>query len=273
MIVPRSRLVQMLKENPRDSNGAVFFDFNPILFGSIIDQLRALKSSPNKSLHRYEFVPPFNSFYLNFTSMLIELGLTSKKQFDKFSLFFRKILLFQDDFRLWPSDGTHLDLSIDSLAGWSQCHHSSYEIPFDPNVFQRECNGTRFLLSCRSIDEPKTLKLAAVGRREEMFNQCSPKPCTSSPRKPNRVCPDRFQCLTEAKRGVGWFFVENQAIGFVRGSLSFRIDPCDPSDLDADYRLCWTMKNYSVSHRTDRCGAEKDLLYSKKWERLIFEID
>lgn len=73
-LIPQSKLIN----HRRDGTGALYFDYNPIYFASLIDQLRLLKRWSPKSRYRYEFVPPFISRYLNFTEMLVDLGLTGK---------------------------------------------------------------------------------------------------------------------------------------------------------------------------------------------------
>lgn len=168
-------------------------------------------------------------------------------------------------------EGTHLNLSINSLAGWKECYRSSYAAPFDLSVLTKSCNGSRLLVGCRSAANKKVLTLAAIGDREDIFHPCLPKQCNGNgrPRKKSRrlSCLSRHQCITQAKRGVGWYHVDNQTWGFVRGSLSFAVSPCDGSNLDADYRLCW-----STHGNGDRCGRTKNLHESDKWERLIYYI-
>lgn len=78
--------------------------------------------------------------------------------------------------------------------------------------------------------------------------------------------------MTQAKRGVGWYNANNQTLGFVRGSLSFTVGPCDSSRLDADYRLCWTNQPNLNSNHTDRCGRHMNLHQSSNWERLIYSL-
>lgn len=83
-IVPNSKLARMFsKDNPEknlsmDKQGAVFFDYNPIYFNYLLDQLRAIKRMPEKPGYQLQFQAPYVSSQLNFTHMLIDLGLTRK---------------------------------------------------------------------------------------------------------------------------------------------------------------------------------------------------
>jgi hypothetical protein len=86
------------------------------------------------------------------------------------------------------------------------------------------------------------------------------------------TCSSNYQCITQAKRGVGWYTANNQTLGFVRGSLSFVVNPCDSSKLDSNYRLCWTSQKDIKDGSGDRCGSKTDLQGSTKWERLIYYI-
>ncbi len=83
-IVPNSKLARMFsKDNPEknlsmDKQGAVFFDYNPLYFNYLLDQLRAIKRMPEKPSYQLQFQAPYVSSQLNFTHMLIDLGLTRK---------------------------------------------------------------------------------------------------------------------------------------------------------------------------------------------------
>lgn len=83
-VVPNSKLARMFnKENPTsnlltDKQGAVFFDYNPVYFNYLLDQLRAIKQMPKKPSHLIQFQAPYMSSQLNFTHMLADLGLTRK---------------------------------------------------------------------------------------------------------------------------------------------------------------------------------------------------
>jgi hypothetical protein len=61
---------------PIDKQGAVFFDYNPIYFSYLLDQLRIIKQMPKTIGYQFQFTPPFVSTQVNFTQMLSDLGLT-----------------------------------------------------------------------------------------------------------------------------------------------------------------------------------------------------
>jgi len=82
-VVPNSKLAQMFKkENAKnlriDKQGAAFFDYNPIHFTYLLDQLRAIKRMPKKPGYQIQFQAPYISSQMNFTHMLVDLGLTRK---------------------------------------------------------------------------------------------------------------------------------------------------------------------------------------------------
>jgi hypothetical protein len=183
------------------------------------------------------------------------------------------LFIVADDF-LSPMEGTHINLTVSSLAGWQECYRSTYDVPFDSSVLTKSCNGSRLLVGCRSVSNKKILTLAGVGQREDILHPCLPRQCGRSKKKNKKlICSSRYQCITQAKRGVGWYYANNQTWGFVRGSLSFIVNPCDGSNLDSDYRLCWTSQSNAKEGYGDRCGSAKNLQNSNKWERLIYYID
>lgn len=180
------------------------------------------------------------------------------------------------EYFLWPTEGTHLNLSVNSIAGWKECYRATYDIPFNFSVLKTTCNASQLLVACRPVNNKKTLTLAGIGHYEDVSHPCLPKQCKTNgkPKKKNKklICSSNYQCITQAKRGVGWYNANNQTLGFVRGSLSFVVNPCDSSDLDSDYRLCWTAQTDAKQGNGDRCGKAKNLQDSNKWERLIYKI-
>ncbi|CAF2556945.1 unnamed protein product [Rotaria sp. Silwood2] len=260
-VVSNSKLARMFsKDNteknlPMDNHGAVFFDYNPTYFTYLLDQLRAIKRMPEKPGYHLQFQAPYINSQLNFTHMLVDLGLTP-------------------DYFLSPREGTHINLTVSSLAGWKECYRSIYDTPFDLSVLKKSCNGSQLLIACRPVDNKKILTLAGIGEMEDVFHPCLPKRCKINDKSNNKnkkfICSSNYQCITQAKRGVGWYNANNQTWGFVRGSLSFIINPCDSSDLDSDYRLCWTSQSISKHGTGDRCGNAQNLQNSSKWERLIY---
>lgn len=140
---------------------------------------------------------------------------------------------------------------------------------------KKSCNGSQLLVACRPVDNKKIFTLAGIGDIEDVLHPCLPKQCkfNETAKKNNNkklVCSGGHQCITQAKRGVGWYNANNQTWGFVRGSLSFTVNPCDSSNLDSDYRLCWTSHKVKKQGTGDRCGSALNLQNSTKWERLIY---
>jgi hypothetical protein len=82
--VPKSKLALMFSKYnsntilPVDKQGVVFFDYNPIYFNYLLDQLRTIKRMPKTSGYQLQFSSPFISTQVNFTHMLTDLGLTRK---------------------------------------------------------------------------------------------------------------------------------------------------------------------------------------------------
>ena len=281
--VPNSKLALFFRTNqskqllPVDKDGTVFFDYNPIYFNYVLDQLRTIKHMSKRSWYQYQFSPPFVSGQLNFTHMLSDLGLTRTWCALVVLLCSCHPVHTLADHLLSPAEGTHTNLSVSSLVGWQECYRSAYDKPFDLSAFASSCNGSRILVACRSTDNKNVLTLAGVGQREDVMHPCQPRPCRLSRRskKRNRTssCLTNHHCFTQAKRGVGWYHVSNQTWGFVRGSLSFVVNPCDASNLDSAYRLCWTLQADGKPMSGDRCGSAKNLQKSNKWERLVYYID
>jgi hypothetical protein len=184
------------------------------------------------------------------------------------------------DYLLSPTEGTHINLTVSSLAGWKECYRSTYNVPFDLSVLKKSCNSSQLLVACRSVNNKKILTLAGIGEYEDVLHPCLPKQCKTNDKtngktkKKNKklICSSDYQCITQAKRGVGWYNANNQTWGFVRGSLSFVVNPCDSSKLDSDYRLCWTSQSDVKQGSGDRCGSAINLQNSAKWERLIYYI-
>lgn len=83
-VIPNSKLARMFsKDNgktnlPVDKQGAVFFDYNPMHFNYLLDQLRAIKRMPKKPVYQIQFQVPYMNSQTNFTHMLADFGLTRK---------------------------------------------------------------------------------------------------------------------------------------------------------------------------------------------------
>ncbi|UJR15497.1 hypothetical protein I4U23_002440 [Adineta vaga] len=188
----------------------------------------------------------------------------------------------ESDRFLFPIVGTHLNLRVESLVGWKQCFHGKYNIPFDSKVLTNVCKGKRLLVACRSTNDTKTLVVAGMSKREHTFS-----PCTTYE-----------YCATEKKNGISFYYVHNHVWGF-KGSPDDPIemdteddghghghdnhqqeydevvdlDTCDQSDLNSEYRLCWSLRSNIRRRVGDRCGSLKNLHNTEGWERLIYHID
>jgi hypothetical protein len=99
---------------------------------------------------------------------------------------------------LSPLVGTHLDLKVDSLIGWKECYRGEYNTPFDATILTNTCKGKRLLVACRSDSDKKTLIVAGVGKREDIFRTCTP----------------NSYCTPETKNGTGFYYVQDHAWGF-----------------------------------------------------------
>jgi len=52
---------------------------------------------------------------------------------------------------------------------------------------------------------------------------------------------------------------------------SFYLNPCDTSDENSQYRLCWSLRSNVGRGGGDRCGSSKNLHNTNGWERLIYQ--
>ncbi len=79
--VPNSKLAWMFPEDHKDQtkqHEPTFFDYNPVQFQYLLDQLRALKHLPHKPAYELKFEAPKADVHFNFSDMLLELGLHRK---------------------------------------------------------------------------------------------------------------------------------------------------------------------------------------------------
>ncbi len=83
--IPNSKLALMFSKNntknmlPIDKHGAVFFDYNPLYFNYLLDQLRIIKRMPKRFEYQFQFSsPPYINNQVNFTQILVDFGLTRK---------------------------------------------------------------------------------------------------------------------------------------------------------------------------------------------------
>ncbi|CAF2054829.1 unnamed protein product [Rotaria magnacalcarata] len=154
--VPKSKLAKMFmknhesKLNLRDNMDTVFFDYNPVQFKYLLDQLRTIKRNPEMPAYAVEFQAPNGDLKANFTAMLTDLGLNP-------------------DEYLWPIYGVHRYLNVSSLIGWQECYRNTYDTPFDLLSFRISCRSTKLLVACRPIYNRNMLTLAGDSRSNSYF--------------------------------------------------------------------------------------------------------
>jgi Cu/Ag efflux protein CusF len=82
--VPNSKLAMMFtKDNTslqqlRDKQGTVFFDYNPVQFNYLLDQLRMIKRTPEIPAYELDIRAPGADTRMNFSYMISDLGLNRK---------------------------------------------------------------------------------------------------------------------------------------------------------------------------------------------------
>ena len=97
-----------------------------------------------------------------------------------------------------PLEGTHTNLTVNSLIGWKLCYRGKYDEPFDIGVLSKTCKGHRLLVACRIVADRNTLIVAGIGQREKLFHPCSP----------------NSHCSITAGNETGFYYAENHAWGF-----------------------------------------------------------
>ncbi len=82
--VPNSKLALMFtKDNTnigqsRGKQSAMFFDYNPVQFNYLLDQLRMIKRSPEIPAYELNIQAPNADIRMNFSYMIFDLGLNRK---------------------------------------------------------------------------------------------------------------------------------------------------------------------------------------------------
>ncbi len=82
--VPNSKLAMMFtKDNTslqqlRGKQGTVFFDYNPVQFNYLLDQLRMIRRTPEIPAYELDIQAPIADIRLNFSYMISDLGLNRK---------------------------------------------------------------------------------------------------------------------------------------------------------------------------------------------------
>ncbi|UJR31188.1 hypothetical protein I4U23_018694 [Adineta vaga] len=254
--VPNSKLALMFSKNntevhkSKDQFNAVFFDYNPIQFKYLLDQLRTIKRRQDLSPYEIHYDAPLAKIQTNFSDLISDLGL-SPEQF------------------LSPLNGVYTNLHIKSLIGWQECYRSKYETPLDLESAWIKCIGRRFLVACNLVNNTETLTLAGVTISQDQSSHCS----------------NSNECTFDIKNGIG-FYRHDQAWGFEGRPKNFtsahyynnqnsflssvRLNPCDSNDQYSEYRLCWSLRSNVHRGGGDRCGKVKNLHNAFDWERIIY---
>ncbi|CAF1306876.1 unnamed protein product [Adineta steineri] len=215
-----------------------FFDYNPIQFAYLLDQLRSMKLMPKISAYELNIVAPPADVRFNFSTMVFELGLNP----DRF---------------LSPLVGVHLNLSTDSLIGWKECFRGAYNIRFDDQILTNTCK-------------------AGVGKREDLFYTCSLSHCRAEFKNNIRFYHAKRQAwgfVGRPKDFVETYSIYNDRPYFGRSVGTLYTDPCDSSDQNSEYRLCWSLAASIGRGGGDRCGSSTNLHNTDGWERLIYQVD
>ncbi|CAF0828760.1 unnamed protein product [Rotaria sordida] len=183
--IPNSKLALMFTKDNRnvwqlkDKEDVVFFDYNPVQFKYLLDQLRMIKRTPDISPDDITFQAPQGDIQTNFSYMIADLGLNAERF-------------------LSPLAGVHLNLNISSLIGWQECYRDTYDKPFDLLLFLLACNSRKLLVACRPANNNKMLTLAGIGKWKDLFRPCS----------------SNTYCQIEIKNDIGFYYVQDQAWGF-----------------------------------------------------------
>jgi hypothetical protein len=82
--VPNSKLALMFTKNNTGARqsmgklGTIFFDYNPIQFNYLLDQLRMIKRTPEIPAYELDIRAPNADIRMNFSYMISDLGLNRK---------------------------------------------------------------------------------------------------------------------------------------------------------------------------------------------------
>jgi hypothetical protein len=127
---------------PKDQNGNIFLDFNPILFRHLLDQLQIIET--NNSIQLY---PPFQSSLLEpFKKMLRKLGLqqslsSEKKNVITFNVGGQKITNQRTTFT--QVSNSTFDTIIPPTKMMNLNNESDVFLDYDPKLFQHLINQLR----------------------------------------------------------------------------------------------------------------------------------
>lgn len=76
--VPNSKLAQVFTRGASEQHREHFFDYNPVQFEYLLDQLRVIKRLPPVPVFELNLTAPHADFRFNFSLMLDDLGLNGE---------------------------------------------------------------------------------------------------------------------------------------------------------------------------------------------------
>jgi hypothetical protein len=127
---------------PKDQNGNIFFNFNPILFRHLLDQLQIIETN-----NPFQLYPPFQpSLVEPFKKMLRKLGLqqslsSEKKNVITFNVGGQKITNQRTTFM--PVSNSTFDTIVPPTKMINLNNERDVFLDYDPKIFQRLINQLR----------------------------------------------------------------------------------------------------------------------------------
>jgi serine/threonine protein kinase len=149
--------------------------------------------------------------------------------------------------------GVKTDLNPDSLTGWEYCWSGKYNESPDLDSIRSDCAGGWLLLGCRPAGNTN-LTVAAMSPLDEIFYDVG-----------------SGSDAQHEYNGVGWYFSQNESLGFTRAGTSVTRNSCDVNEENDPYRLCWHTENGDLEAGY-RCGATTGLNGDSSWERVIYRL-
>ncbi|CAF3968520.1 unnamed protein product [Rotaria sp. Silwood1] len=150
--------------------------------------------------------------------------------------------------------GVQRNVDLSTLSNdWSECYRGTYAVALNETILTsilNACNKGQLLLACRPVNT-SLLTVAAMGLRADVLFNCS---SSSS--------------CTHAANGVGWYYSNNYSWGFVSNNDTVSRNPCDTTQANPSYGLCWYTGQLSGGLQ---CGANilSPLNYTN-FERIIY---
>jgi hypothetical protein len=152
--------------------------------------------------------------------------------------------------------GVQVNTPISALVGWTLCYIDTYDNGSTTLAsILGACNGNNLLLACRVAGSP-TLTTFAHAPSGDVLHELG--------------TPDIG--LTHPANGVGWYFMNNFAWGYIPAGENVIRSPCDVAAPANGNRLCWNLGGGNIKGGY-RCGSNTGLNSSTAFERLIFKAN